>query len=178
MNASAEFLKYWILVAAVAMEGFVFPTIKWPWEDNFKLILLNLTLQHNQAWCGDTAQGCVNGCPRANYTPLTMQRKCSFSTCPCCSPHFSLSDDPKFWMNPHIFRVILGKKNWLCVGSSKSMIHYFKCIPGEKRDVILKLNSLASFPKIILFSINCHALLKHKQNTSRNSTFFNILKTM
>lgn len=145
MNASVEFLKYWILVADLAVEGLVFPTIKWQWEDNFKLILLislckiirhDLVTQHT---------GCVNGCPHANYTPLTMQRKCSFSTCPWCTTHFSLSNNPKYEMNSNIYRSISEKNNWFCGRSSKSMIHYFKCIPGEKKDVILKLNPLAFF---------------------------------
>lgn len=73
MNASVEFLKHWILVAALAVDIAVFPFIKWQQEDNFKLILL-ISL-YNITKCDLVTQHmvCVNGSPHANDTPLNMQ---------------------------------------------------------------------------------------------------------
>jgi len=85
MNALAEFRKYWIFVATLAVERFVFPTIKWQQEDNFKLVLLISLCNIIRHDLVTQNMGCVNDCPHANYTPESVQRKCCFSTCPHCS---------------------------------------------------------------------------------------------
>lgn len=43
------------------------------------------------------------------------------------------------------------------------MLQHFQRIPDGKKDIILELKCLACFSKIRLFNINCHAVLKCKQ---------------
>lgn len=128
---------------ALALEGFVFPTIKWQQQDNFKLILLislcniirrDLVTQHT---------GCVNGC----FMLITHLRGCRENAA-LVNGHtvvtrFFVLEDPKFYIRSHIFRSILEKK--IMVYVAKNMLLYFTCTSDGKKDIILKFKPLTSF---------------------------------